>query len=125
MTRLSDMFRLAVYKITTDDIGYKPTAKEDTTVQGLLNSAYYWATIVAVVVIVIAGFMYTTSQGDPNKVARAKNAILYAIVGLIIVLAAVAIVNFILATELAPSAYTKLIELASVGNDMIMLGGVL
>ena len=64
--------------------------------QGLLNSAYYWATIVAVIVIVIAGFMYTTSQGDPNKVARAKNAILYAIVGLIIVLAAVAIVNFIL-----------------------------
>ena len=125
MTRLSDMFRLAVYKITTDDSGYKPTAKEDTTVQGLLNSAYYWATIVAVIVIVIAGFMYTTSQGDPNKVARAKNAILYAIVGLIIVLAAVAIVNFILATELSPSAYTKLIELASVGNDMIMIGGVL
>ena len=125
MTRLSDMFRLAVYKITTDDIGYKPTAKEDATVQGLLNSAYYWATIVAVIVIVIAGFMYTTSQGDPNKVARAKNAILYAIVGLIIVLAAVAIVNFILATELSPSAYTKLIELASVGNDMIMIGGVL
>ena len=93
--------------------------------QGLLNSAYYWATIVAVIVIVIAGFMYTTSQGDPNKVARAKNAILYAIVGLIIVLAAVAIVNFILATELSPSAYTKLIELASVGNDMIMIGGVL
>ena len=52
--------------------------------------------IIAAVVIIIAGVLYMISAGDPGKVATAKKAILYAVIGLIIALSAYAITNFIL-----------------------------
>ena len=52
--------------------------------------------IVAVVMIIVAGFRFITSGGDTGKVAGAKNAILYAIIGLIVVVFAQSIVFFVL-----------------------------
>jgi hypothetical protein len=46
--------------------------------------------------IIIGGFKYITSGGDSNNVSSAKNTILYAIIGLIIVALAQTIVRFIL-----------------------------
>jgi len=51
---------------------------------------------VAVIMIIIGGFRYITSAGDSNSVGGAKNTILYAIVGLIIVVFAQIIVRFVL-----------------------------
>ena len=51
---------------------------------------------ISVIVIIIGGVFYITSQGEPDKIKRAKNAILYAIIGLIISLLSFAIVNFVL-----------------------------
>jgi hypothetical protein len=45
---------------------------------------------------VVAGFYYVTSNGNPQQVTRAKNAILGAVVGLIVVLLAFAITAIIL-----------------------------
>ncbi|MBC7764474.1 hypothetical protein H7Y29_02040 [Microbacteriaceae bacterium] len=50
---------------------------------------------IAVIMIVIGGIKYTTSNGDSSAVTSAKNTILYAVVGLIVALMAYAIVNFI------------------------------
>lgn len=52
--------------------------------------------LVAVVVIILGGFQYMTSSGDSTKVKKAKDTILYGIVGLVIALLAYAIVNFVL-----------------------------
>jgi len=52
--------------------------------------------IVAVIMIIISGFKYISSSGDTNKVASAKNTIVYAIVGLIIVVCAQLIVQFVI-----------------------------
>jgi hypothetical protein len=46
--------------------------------------------------IIYGGFRYITSGGDSNGVTAAKNTILYAIIGLIIVALAQIIVNFVL-----------------------------
>ena len=51
---------------------------------------------VAVVMIVIGGIGFVTSQGDTSKVAKARNTILYGVVGLVVALLAFAIVNFVL-----------------------------
>ena len=51
---------------------------------------------VAVAFIIFGGFQYTTSAGDPGKVKRAKDTILYGIIGLIVAMLAYAIVNFVL-----------------------------
>lgn len=53
---------------------------------------------VAVAFIIFGGFQYTTSAGDPGKVKKAKDTILYGIIGLIVAMLAYAIVNFILSS---------------------------
>ena len=52
--------------------------------------------IAAVVMIIYGGFRYVTSGGASDKVGNAKNTLVYAIVGLIIVALAQAIVHFVL-----------------------------
>lgn len=52
--------------------------------------------IVAVIMIMYGGFRYITSGGDSGNVGTAKNIIIYALVGLIIVALAQIIVRFIL-----------------------------
>lgn len=52
--------------------------------------------IIAVIVIIIAGIFYATSQGDAGKISRAKSAILFAAIGLVVSLLSFAIVSFIL-----------------------------
>ncbi len=68
---------------------------ENTVLSGLLNTVYAAAAIVAVVVIIVAGLYYTMSHGQPDQIKRAKNAILYAVIGLIVVIAAFAITWFV------------------------------
>lgn len=50
--------------------------------------------LVAVIVIVVAGILMMTANGDVGKVAKARQAIVFALVGLMIALLAFAIVNF-------------------------------
>jgi len=54
--------------------------------------------VVAVIMIIYGGFRYITSGGDATRVGNAKNTILYAIIGLIIVALAQVIVKFVLNT---------------------------
>jgi hypothetical protein len=52
--------------------------------------------ITAVVMIMVAGFKYITAGGDAGSISSAKNTIIYAIVGLVIVALAQSIVRFVL-----------------------------
>jgi lysylphosphatidylglycerol synthetase-like protein (DUF2156 family) len=53
--------------------------------------------VVAVIMIIYAGFRYVSSGGREDAVKGAKNTILYAIIGLVIVALAQIIVHFVLA----------------------------
>jgi ABC-type Fe3+ transport system permease subunit len=61
-----------------------------------INALLFIAGIACVIVIIIGGFMYIVSAGNPDRTKTAKDAILYAIIGLVISLGAFAIVNFVL-----------------------------
>ncbi len=52
--------------------------------------------IVAVIMIIVGGLRYITSGGSDSNVTGAKNTILYAIIGLVIVALAQLIVRFVL-----------------------------
>jgi len=65
-------------------------------VKDLVNMLLYVLGAVSIVVIIFAGIFYTTSIGDPALVTKAKNTLLYAVVGLIVAISAYAIVNFVL-----------------------------
>lgn len=54
--------------------------------------------MVAVVYVIYGGFLYMTSQGEPDRTAAARNTILNAVIGIIIVIIAIVTVNFVGAT---------------------------
>ncbi len=62
----------------------------------IINTVLGVAGAIAVLIIVLAGFRYIISQGSPNEVATSRNAIIYAMVGLVVMIAAFAIVNFVI-----------------------------
>lgn len=65
-------------------------------VKDLINGLLFVVGALSVIMIIIAGILYTTSAGDSNKVSRAKNTLTYSIVGLVVAFTAYAIVNWVL-----------------------------
>jgi hypothetical protein len=49
----------------------------------------------ALLVITLGGLRYILSRGDPSATAQAKDTIMYAVIGLVVSIAAYAIVNFV------------------------------
>ena len=68
----------------------------NTMVQTIINAVIFVIGMVAVVMIILGGVNYATSQGDAGKVKKGKDTILYGIIGLVIAILAFAIVNFVL-----------------------------
>lgn len=58
--------------------------------------------VVAVIMIILGGLRYITSGGDSNNVSSAKNTIIYAIIGLVVVALAQFIVQFVLNKVITP-----------------------
>ena len=71
-------------------------ASINNTLDNVINIFSVIVGIVAVVMIIVGGFKYITSSGDSSKVSSAKNTILYAIIGLVVVALAQIIVRFVL-----------------------------
>jgi hypothetical protein len=79
-----------------DEINNISTLSGDEILQNGLNIVYFAAGAAAIIVIIIGGIMYATSSGDASGITKAKNQIVYAVVGLVIVLAAFAITNLVI-----------------------------
>jgi hypothetical protein len=75
---------------TVDESG----ASIQNVIEGGLNLLSYVAGIATVIMVIIAGVKYLTSQGDSNSVANAKSTLLYALIGIIIVLLSQTIIFF-------------------------------
>ncbi len=52
--------------------------------------------VASVIMIIIGGFKYVTSSGDPGNIKSAKDTILFAIVGILVAVTAQSIVIFVL-----------------------------
>lgn len=77
---------------TTDD----PQGKVNDTITFVINIFSIIVGVVAVIMIIVGGLKYITSNGDSNNVTSAKNTILYAIIGLVVVALAQFVVRFVL-----------------------------
>lgn len=78
------------------DLAIPRVNANSSTLGGILNDVYFWAGVVAVLIIVIAGIFFATSNGNQNTIQRAKQAILGALIGLAIVLSAYVITGLVL-----------------------------
>ena len=83
-----------------DAAGSNQTASPETTLNSTVTHVVSVLTVVvgviAVIMIIIAGLRYTDSAGNPEAAKEAKNTILYAVIGLVIVAMAQIIVHFVL-----------------------------
>ncbi|MDO4773870.1 MAG: hypothetical protein Q4A37_01965 [Candidatus Saccharibacteria bacterium] len=68
---------------------------QDGLIAKIVNVLLFVIGIISVIMIIIGGIRYATSNGDANSVTGAKNTILYAVVGLVVAIFAYAIVNFV------------------------------
>lgn len=62
----------------------------------LTNMILFVLGAIAVIMIVIGGVKYTTSNGDSNSIKSAKDTILYSVIGLVVAIMAYAIVHWVI-----------------------------
>lgn len=72
-------------------------------IKTIVNILLFLVGSIAVIMIVIGGLKYVTSNGDQNAITSAKNTILYAIIGIVVAVLAYAAVNFVI-TQLQTSS---------------------
>lgn len=65
-------------------------------ITNILNAVIGVLGLVCVVVMIIGGVNYMTSSGDASKVKKAKDTILYGLIGLVVCVLAFALVNFVI-----------------------------
>ncbi len=64
--------------------------------KNVINVMLYLAGAIAVIMVVVGGIRYITSDGDPGAASKAKNTIIYALVGIVVASMSYAIVNFVI-----------------------------
>ena len=62
----------------------------------ITNVALFIIGAVSVLMLIYGGIRYTISGGDEKAITSAKNTILYAVIGIVVAVAAYAIVNFVI-----------------------------
>lgn len=77
------------------DVSNKDKAS-DASMQNAFNTAFIWAGMICVLVIIVSGLTFITAAGNPSTLSKAKSALIYACVGISVVLSAALIVNLIL-----------------------------
>ena len=77
---------------TINDGNDVPLEKQIT---NIVNVMLFILGAIAVIMIIIGGIRYTTSNGDPANVKAAKDIILYAVIGLVVAILSYAIVTFV------------------------------
>jgi hypothetical protein len=71
-----------------------------TTISSIINVLMGLLGIVAVVIILVGGFKWMTAMGNEDSVKKAKQLLFEGIIGLVIILSAYAIANFVVGNVL-------------------------
>lgn len=69
---------------------------DESTIETFMTWFFVVAAVVSFLVIVIAGFQMIIASGEPEKIAKARRSIIYALLGLVISLLASVIVGFVI-----------------------------
>lgn len=88
-----------LYLYANYQIDISPLPKVDANqsrVEAILTVVFTIIGALSLVFFVAGGFRYITSQGDPQQISQAKSTLVYALVGLLVSISAVAIVTFVL-----------------------------
>jgi uncharacterized membrane protein YidH (DUF202 family) len=92
---MDTLFKLyAQYKVDVSPLPLAGTGPDQ--IQTILSIVFILIGAISVLMFTIGGFRYITAQGDPQQLSKAKQTIIYAIVGVVVSVMAVTIVTFVL-----------------------------
>jgi hypothetical protein len=83
-------------KIDANSIGVPKVTDPGSVLNNTLSVVYSLAGIVCVLVIIVAAYFYVTSAGNLSQTKRAQDAIIGAVVGIIVVIMAFTITQFVI-----------------------------
>lgn len=92
---MNTLITLLAIGISGSDAPGVPRVGAEGVITGLLTTVYWAAGVLAVVAILLGGLFYILSDGNPQKITRSKDIIMYGVIGLAIALMAFVITNFI------------------------------
>lgn len=90
------MYFSAGGKVDFKGLGLPDGNFDNNTIPNVLTIFFTIMGALSVLIITIAGLKYTMSMGDPTATKKAKDTILYAVIGLIVSISATAIAQFVL-----------------------------
>jgi hypothetical protein len=82
--------------VCQDDKGTDPITGSDGALMNATNIIAYVAGAAAVIIIIVSAIRYITSGGDSGKMNSARSTLINALVGLVIIVSAKSIINFVL-----------------------------
>lgn len=88
----TDKIKEGVNKVGGDE---NKTSLEDQ-IKTITNVLLFIIGAIAVIMIIIGGIRYVTSNGDASQTKAAKDTIMYAVIGVVVAILAYAIVNFVI-----------------------------
>jgi hypothetical protein len=77
------------------ELGIPLVNADQGTLSAILSTLFVITGSLSVIFVVWGGFRYVVSGGNPEETSKAKNTILYSIIGLVISIFAVTIVSFV------------------------------
>jgi glucose uptake protein GlcU len=86
----------ATFKVNGDPKADIPSQTAGNLLQNGLNIVWFTLGFVAVIMIILGGYQFLTSNGDPQKASKARQTLLYSVVGLVAAALAFAITNFVI-----------------------------
>ncbi len=91
------LFKIFAQILDTKKLPNIPTTNANQhTLNIIFSSVFVLLGAVALFMVVLSGFNYVMARGNPESVEKAKNRLMYAIIGLILASLAYAIVNVFL-----------------------------
>jgi flagellar basal body-associated protein FliL len=101
MYGLYSMFAVAVRNCTGGDpkncdINLPAVSADANALKIILQIVFGVVGSLAVLFVVIGGFKFVLSNGDPNETKKARETIQYAVIGLVLALSAEVIVSFVI-----------------------------
>ena len=95
VVRIQPVFAIMVDETLGASLGLG-SASPESIVISIIQWALSLLALIAVIIVLYAGFLYMLSRGDPQKIERAKKILQSGLIGLVIILSAWGIVQYIL-----------------------------
>lgn len=93
---MNKVFTTFAQPIDANFVQIPKVAADNATLAAILSAAFIAVGGIAILYLVIGAFKYVTSGGESGKIAKAKDTILYAVIGIVVSVSAFTIVQFVL-----------------------------